>query len=57
MSGCGNAPQSITWQLVLYGDLTSNVLLAQKAVYKKHREEMDKLKYWEKNVPKTNSTP
>lgn len=42
----GNAPQSITKQsvTVLNKDITSNVLLAQKAEYKKHGEEMDKLK-------------
>lgn len=50
MSCYGNVPQSITKQLVteLNKDITGNVLLAQKAVYKEHGEEMDKLKCWER---------
>lgn len=50
MSGYGNAPQSIAEQFVtlLLINKTNNVPSAYKIADKKHREEMDKLKCWER---------
>lgn len=50
MSGYGNAPQSIAEQFVtlLLINKTNNVPSAYKTADKKHREEMDKLKCWER---------